>query len=122
MSRKYAAVFCVVFFLLLLFAAGNRTAVDPEDFAGLWYSSFDQSPYLFQEGLITCSRYGVALSEEESICGAYAFCKGSVCLFARGIPGLEREKQLYLIHKDAGSFLCEHPDGRGTVYFIRSDS
>ena len=95
------------------------TAVDPEDFTGQWYSAADQSVYLFRDGLVFCSRHAVPLSDTETISGAYTFGKDRIYLFASGIPGLEKERELYLVISGEEHCLCENPDGTGTVYFIR---
>lgn len=116
---RRAAALGVIFIILVLLAGLCRTAVDPEDFTGTWYSSKDQSQYLFREGILYCTQNPIPLSDTGYISGAYTFVRGSVFLFARGIPGLEQEKQLYLFRKDRGSFLCENPDGTGNIYFIR---
>lgn len=107
--------------LCILGVALSRPAMDTADFTGEWYSSADQSIYLFQEGILYCAKHGIPLSEETSISGAYTFSRDSIFLFAKGIPGMEREKELYLVRKDGGSFLCENRDGTGPVYFIRSE-
>ena len=116
---KKAATACVLFIIILIIAGLSQTALDPRDFAGQWYSSKDQSVYLFQEGIIYCSKYTVPLSETEYISGAYSCCRDSVFLFAEGIAGLEAEKELFLVHSGEGSLLCERRDGTGPVYFIR---
>ena len=118
---RHAAVLGIIFIILIILAGLCMTAVDPEDFTGTWYSSKDQSLYLFQEGILYCAKNPIPLSESEHISGAYTFSQGSVFLFAKGIPGLEREKQLFLVRKDNCSFLCENPDGTGENFFIRYD-
>lgn len=118
---KRAAAFCLILSVFIIFAGLCRTAVNPDDFIGEWYSAADQSVYLFQNGLLYCPQNPVMLSGDNYISGAYTFSKGSVFLFAEGVPGLEQEKELYLIRQDEGSFLCENKDGSGMVYFIRSD-
>lgn len=116
---KRLALACVIIFLCILFAGLCRPVMDVEDFTGQWYSSGDQSIYLFREGILYCSKHGIPLSEETSISGAYTFSGHSIFLFAEGVPGLETEKELYLVHSGEGSMLCEHEDGTGAVYFIR---
>lgn len=116
---KREAVFGIVIFLLIIMAGLCQTAIDPEDFTGKWYSSDDQSVYLFQEGLIYCQKNAVALSDTVSISGAYSFSRNSVLLFAEGVEGLEKEKELYLVSSGDGCFLCDNKDGSGRIYFIR---
>ena len=116
---KRAAAFCFLLLIVMIVATLCQSALNPEVFTGQWYASENQCAYLFQEGIVYCARNPVMLSETEHISGAYTFCSGSVFLFAEGVPGLEKEKQLYLVRKDGGSFLCENPDGSGTIYFIR---
>ena len=116
---KRPAVFCVIILALILFAGLSQTAKDPSYFSGQWYSSTDQTAYFFQEGLIYCSKYPVPVSENAFLSGAYVSGKQSILLFAAGVEGLETEKELYLVHKDNGSFLCEREDGSGKIYFIR---
>lgn len=116
---RWLAILSIILFLLILVAGLSQTAIDPDDFTGKWYSSEDQSIYLFQEGLIYCPKHAIALSDRDSISGAYSFCGSSVFLFANGIEGLETEKELYLVTNHDGCFLCENQDGSGTVYFIR---
>ena len=91
------AVFCIVIILLFILVGFSQTAIDPEDFSGEWYSSDKQNVYIFQEGLIYCSQYPIALSDSAFISGAYFHCDDSIILFAAGIPGLETEKELYLV-------------------------
>lgn len=116
---KRLAIFGIIVIFCILIAGFCQTAMDPEAFAGQWYSSSDQSIYLFQEGLIYSPQNAIAISDTDSISGAYSYCGKSVFLFASGIKGLETEKELYLIHKGDGSFLCENKDGSGKIYFIR---
>ena len=113
--------FLVLIILIITLIAGLcQTAVDPDDFRGEWYSVEDQSVYLFQDGLIHCTKYAVTSMASNSISGAYTYCSDSVFLFAKGVPGLETEKEIYLLQKEDSSFLCEHKDGTGKIYFIRS--
>lgn len=116
---KRAAVVCTVILLSIILVGFGQTAMNPDDVVGQWYSSVDQSGYLFREGLIYCTKHVVPLSDTDSISGAYIFSKNSVFLFAEGVEGLESAKELYLIQKGDGSFLCENKDGSGAVYFIR---
>ena len=116
---RRSVLFCILICFGILLVFFGRTAVDPEDFSGQWYASDTQNPYLFRDGLIYNARYAVPLSGSETVSGAYAYCKDSVLLFAEGIEGLETEKELYLIHKDDGSFLYEHKDGTGKLFFVR---
>ena len=118
-SMGRSARICVVIFICVLMTGLCRIAVDPSDFTGKWYSATDQSAYLFQEGLIYCSQYSVALSGTETISGAYSFGADSIFLFAEGIPGLEEERELFLVTRGAESCLCENRDGTGTSFFIR---
>ena len=114
---KYALALSIV--LLMIIIGLHQPVMDPQDYTGQWYSADDQSIYLFQNGLICSSRHAVPLSDTESISGAYSYCKNSILLFAEGIEGLETEKELYLVHNEDGSFLCENKDGTGEIYFIR---
>lgn len=115
---KQATAFSIVL-LLLIIVVLSQTAIDPEDFTGQWYSSNDQSVYLFQDGLIYCSKHVIPLSDTDSISGSYTYCRNSIYLFANGIDGLETAKEVYLVQRDDGSFLCENQDGTGEIYFIR---
>lgn len=116
---KRLAASCVIIFLCFLIAGLSQTAIDSEDFTGQWYSSTDQNVYLFQEGIIYCSKHAVILSDTISISGAYSFSRNSIFMFTKGIAGLETEKELYLVRRGDESFLCENEDGTGAVYFIR---
>ena len=99
----------------------SRTAMDPEDFSGEWYSSQEQCIYLFREGLIYCRRYPVNVSQSEFISGAYTFSGKSLYLFAEGVEGLETPVELYLFETSEESLLCEKEDGTGRIYFIRDN-
>ena len=112
-------IISIVILICILMAGLCRTAVNPGDFTGKWYSPADQSVYLFQEGLIFCSRHSVPLSETQTISGAYSFGADSIFLFAEGIPGLEKERELYLITRGEERCLCESKDGVGMIYFSR---
>ena len=116
---KRAAVISMLICLAVVLIFLSQTAIDPENFSGKWYSSADQNVYLFQEGLIYSQQHAIPYSDTDSISGAYAYCKDSVLVFAAGIEGLEKEKELYLVREGEGSFLCESRDGTGKVYFIR---
>lgn len=116
---KRFAVICIVFVIMCFVVGLSQTALDPEDFSGLWYSSDDPSAYLFQEGLIYRSHKDPKITDSESFCGAYYFCRDSIVLFTQGIEGLETELELYLVCSDDVSFLCEQADGSGKTYFIR---
>ena len=112
-------ILALCFVLLIIILALNQTIIDPQDFTGQWYSTKDQTVYLFQNGLIHCPKHPIAISRSDTISGAYSFSNNSIFLFAKGIDGLKTEKELYLIHRDEGSFLCENDDGDGEIYFIR---
>jgi len=114
---KFAFAFGMV--LLVLILVLGQTAINSQDYIGQWYSADDQSIYLFQDGLIYCSKHIVALSEKDSISGAYTYSKNSILLFAKGIEGLETEQEVYLVNNEDGSFLCENKNGKGKIYFIR---
>ncbi len=111
-----AAMVLLAGFLLL-----SRTAVDPEDFTGQWYSGREQCIYQFRDGLIYCSRYPISESDGESISGAYVFSGKSIFLFVKGIEGLETEREVYLIKRAEESLLCENKDGTGQIYFVRDN-
>lgn len=98
----------------------SRTAISYPDFMGEWYAYSDGKRYVFSEGIIQESDPNG--KNEEMISGAYSVCRDSMLLFARGIEGLETERNVYLIHKSSGDLLCEHPDGTGIVYFTRTPS
>lgn len=97
----------------------GKTAVDPENFTGEWFSASGQEIYRFQDGVIYCDRHSVRLPDGDSISGAYVFSGQSVALFAIGVEGLESVKELYLIENKEESLLCERKDGSGTIYFVR---
>lgn len=107
--------------LLLTFCLLSRTAINPEDYTGEWYSSQEQCIYRFQEGMIYCSRYSVPVSESDFISGAYTFSGKCVFLFAKGIDGLEEPRELYLVENREESLLCENKDGTGKIFFIRDN-
>ncbi len=114
---KYLLPLCL---LLLILAVGlSQPLLDPLDYTGQWYSATDQSVYLFENGLIHCPRHTISISGTDTISGAYSFSRHSILLFAHGVAGLETEKELYLVQKGDSSFLCEHEDGTGEIYFIR---
>ena len=116
---KRLSVFGFLAFLLMIIAGLGQPVMDPDCFTGQWHSADDQSVYLFQEGLIYSSNPGVALSDKESISGAYSFCKDSILLFAAGVEGLETEKELYFVSSNNECVLRDQKDGSGKVYFIR---
>ena len=116
--RRLAISFISII-LIILIAGLCQTALNPEDFSGIWYSANDQTVYRFQEGLIYSAKHAVQLSDSASISGAYTFCKESIFMFVTGIDGLETEREVYLVENGNGSFLCENDDGTGIVYFIR---
>lgn len=116
---KRVTLWCIIFSILLIIVGLCQTAINPNAFTGQWYSSADQSIYVFQNGLITCNKHDVTTPEMASISGAYTYCKDSIYLFVNGIEGLETEKELYLVHKGEGSFLFENKDGTGKFYFVR---
>ena len=111
-----AAVVLLAGFLML-----SRTALDPEDFAGQWYSSREQCIYDFRDGLIYCARYPICELDGEPLSGAYAFSGRSILLFVQGIEGLETEREVYLVETREESLLCENKDGTGQIYFIRDN-
>ena len=109
----------VAVFTVVIVAFLGRTAVNPEDFIGEWYSVDEHQIYLFQDGIIYCDQYGVDLPDGTSISGAYSYCGRSVVLFAMGIEGLENVKELYLVENKDETLLCETEDGIGEIYFVR---
>ncbi len=116
---KRLTVFCIIIILLAATICLCQITNDPAHFSGQWYSSDDQTAYLFQDGLIYSQKYSIPLSDTVSISGAYTYSKNSIFLFLEGIEGLETERELYLVQKGDGSFLCENKDGSGKVYLIR---
>lgn len=117
---KRLAAFCILFFTLMITVGLMQTAFDPNDYTGEWYSSEDQSLYLFQHGLIYCPKKAVPTSDSTFISGAYTQSKNAILLFAVGIKGLETERVVFLIQNDDVTFLCENADGTGQIFFIRS--
>ena len=118
MMRRLAA-FCVFLIVSILAIGLFCVALDPNQYAGYWYSSNDQCVYLFQDGLIFSVNNAEAFLNEDSFEGAYTYSKDVVFLFVKDIEGLEREKNLYLHHSGDASFLCENKDGSGKIYFMR---
>lgn len=116
---KRWAILGIAVVVVIIFAGLSQTAISPRDFSGQWYSWEDQNLYVFQDGLIYCTKHPIPISGTESISGAYTYCRNSVVLFAAGIPGLEREKELYLVQNGDVSCLSDHREGKGTVYFVR---
>ena len=55
---KRYSFFGFIILLLFLIAGLGRTAIEPDQFTGQWYSADDQNIYLFQEGLVYCSEHG----------------------------------------------------------------
>lgn len=117
---RRVAVSSFIILVCVIVAGLCQSAIDPDNFAGEWYSAMDQSVYLFQDGLLYCTKHPVPLSDNTYISGAYTYSKNTIFLFAAGIEGLEKERELHLIHNDDGSFLCESEDGTGQIYFIRN--
>ena len=107
--------------LLGIFYTLNRTAMDPADFTGDWYSSREQCIYHFQNGLIYCPKYPILISDGNAISGAYVFSGKSIFLFAKGIEGLETEREVYLVETAEESLLCENDDGTGQIFFVRDN-
>ncbi len=114
-------VISISIILLTIICLLGKTAMDPEDFSGEWYSGKEQCIYLFCDGLIYCQKYPVSLSDSDFISGAYTFSEKSVFLFAEGIEGLESPREVYLIQNKDESLLCENDDGSGKIYFIRDN-
>lgn len=112
-------IFCIILLLLTTVVGINQTAVDPELFSGEWYSAEGLDLYLFEGGLIYNLNNSIMLLDDACISGAYVYCKDSIVLFARGIDGLEKERELYLIRKDNVSILCDNENGSGITYFLR---
>lgn len=110
---KRLAAACLIIFLIGILLGLSQTAQDPADFSGIWYTLKDQSPYVFQKGLITGPK------STDPMVGAYWYCKDSVVLFVQDVEGLEKERELYLISDREVNLLCESSDGTGIVYFIR---
>ena len=116
---KRWAILGIAVIIVIILAGLSQTAINPKDFSGQWYSWENQNLYMFQDGLIYCTKYPIEISGTESISGAYTYCKNSVVLFAAGIPGLEQEKELYLVQNGDVSCLSDQREGKGMVYFIR---
>ena len=116
---KRIAIFCIIIISIISIIGLSQTAINPESFSGEWYASGDQRVFLFQNGLIYSPKNAVISSDAGAVSGAYTYCSDSVFLFTEGVQGLETEKQLYLVHQDVSSFLCDNKDGTGKIYFIR---
>lgn len=110
---------CLVLLYIGILMGLLKPAMDPTDFSGIWFSSENQSAYLFQEGLIIPSKQNTTLSDTDSICGAYVFCRDSVVLFVQDMEGLKTERELYLNQDGEVSFLSENSDGSGRIFFVR---
>ena len=113
------AVFGITICFFLMLAVLSQTARDPDIFTGQWDSVEDQRVFLFRDGLIYSAEHLVPLSDTDSFSGAYHFGKDSIMLFVTGVEGLAVEKELFYVSNRDGSFLCEHKDGTGEIYFIR---
>lgn len=119
---KRATILCIIVSICILIVGLGQTAVDPDLVTGKWYSYKDQSAFLFQEGLIYCSKHNVSLSDDDTISGAYCVGKDRIYLFALGIDGLDSGKEIYFVQKGETSLLCENIDGSGEIYFARIGS
>ena len=116
---KRWAVLCGALLLILFGVLLGRTAIDPADYTGEWYSYETQRLYCFQNGLIYSPKHGETVSDALPISGAYAFGRNRIFLFVEGISGLESEKQIYLVKHGSEHILCENKDGSGQIYFVR---
>ena len=112
-------LFGVAIITVAMIAFLGRSAIDPENFTGEWYSTKGQHIYRFQHGIILCDQHKVAVGDDSDISGAYSFSGKSIVLFAMGVEGLESVKELYLIETKEEALLCENADGTGTIYFVR---
>ena len=117
MRKRLLCGIAVIVILLIAFL--SQTAIDPDDFAGEWYSVNGQHIYRFEDGIIQCEQHAIELADGRSVSGAYTFSGKSIALFAMGIDGLDTVKELYLIENKEESLLCEHADGSGIIYFVR---
>ena len=116
--RRWLSLGIITILLLVLCLLG-RTAIDPEDFTGEWYSPQDQTVYRFREGIIDCPKRSIPLSDGEGFSGAYAFSRDSIVLFTVGEQGTGQVLELYLIENGKESLLCDRKDGSGAIYFAR---
>ena len=116
--RKWLLIGMGIIMLAILTFLG-KTAVDPSDFIGEWYSADSQEIYRFQDGIIHSNNDSDRWQDGDNISGAYIFSGKSVALFAIGVEGLESVKELYLIENKEESLLCEQKDGTGKIYFVR---
>lgn len=106
---------CVFFLVFLLFFPAQT----PNSVTGTWYATFDESQFDFSGGLIFSDQHYLELSDGQRFSGAYCCGKNRIFLFAVEIPGLESEKELYLVKTPQGDHLCEDPQGKGQTYFHR---
>lgn len=118
---RKAAIAGVLFLVIGVMFTLGRTATDPQDYSGEWYSADCQCIYLFQEGIIYSRKHTVPLTEGNAISGAYIFAGDTVALFAVGVDGLETVKELYLIQNEEGSILCENRNEDSKIFFIRAN-
>ena len=105
----------IILFFLFLVLLLSRDAITPEHFTGLWYCIEDAGVYQFQDGIIEQIKpFSTPIMD-----GAYCFSRNTITLFVRDTQNLNTVKTLYWISEKNNDYLCEDPDGKGTIYFSR---
>lgn len=118
MKRRWVTGILLVI-LTCLFLLLNRRITDAGDYSGAWYRSSDGVRYDFENGIIRCETYGIALSDDAVFSGAYSYGKNSVLVFFAEEDGVGEVLELQLVHQRNGDILCENRDGHRVILFCR---
>jgi len=117
--KKLIGPIILLIIITVVFLLG-QSATDPADYAGVWYTANGKDTYRFLDGIIFCRSHGVSLPDGSTISGAYTYSGKKIVLYANGVEGLETERDLYLVEHQQEVLLCDNPDGKGVIYFIRA--
>lgn len=120
-KRTWSSLLAVTLALVCLVGCGEverEITSDPlAAYDGTWYMAQNGVACRFGEGRIY--RDDLESKEGQTLCGVYQEVDGRAEANLADVGGVSIPRPLYIVETDAGTVLCDSPDGNGTVYFYR---
>lgn len=117
-KKKRALVLALALILCLSGCMAYEDDASPTAaYDGTWYFAVNGAECKFIDGCIY--RYDKNELDGQSLTGIYSPAGDHIDANVAYISTLDQTKTLYIVSGENGDFLCDDPDGSGTVYFYR---
>lgn len=117
-KRKRAFLLALALVLCLTGCAYENDDASPTAaYDGTWYFAINGAECKFMDGRIY--RYDKNELDGQSLTGIYSPAGDHIDANVAYIGSLSQAQALYIVSGENGDFLCDQPDGSGTVYFYR---